>query len=131
MFKTCTKCKLKKEYTEFYKHKSRKDGYDDICKICKRKNLDKTKNCLSSYLVKLARQNNIDISVLKKIWMEQNGKCALSKFTMTHCDKFSIFNAKVIFIDDKLLLVCSKTKEMLNNLTFSQLCQFCEAIIGQ
>ena len=32
--KICTKCHIEKELSEFYKHKSGKDGIHPICKIC-------------------------------------------------------------------------------------------------
>lgn len=32
--KICTKCKEKKELGEFNKNKSRKDGYNNICRVC-------------------------------------------------------------------------------------------------
>ena len=32
--KTCTKCNVTKPYTEFYKHKGRKDGHNYWCKPC-------------------------------------------------------------------------------------------------
>jgi hypothetical protein len=32
--KTCTKCKLEKEKTEYYKHKNGKDGLNPVCKVC-------------------------------------------------------------------------------------------------
>lgn len=33
--KTCTRCKASKPYSEFPKHKGRKDGYNNLCKTCK------------------------------------------------------------------------------------------------
>ena len=32
--KTCSKCNVTKPYTEFYKHKGRKDGHNYWCKPC-------------------------------------------------------------------------------------------------
>lgn len=32
--KTCTKCKVEKQKTEFSKHKGRKDGFQSQCKLC-------------------------------------------------------------------------------------------------
>ena len=34
--KTCTVCKKEKQISEFNKNKGRKDGYNNICKICSR-----------------------------------------------------------------------------------------------
>ena len=42
--KVCTKCKMEKSLIEFYKDKSSKSGYRSSCKMCKiskRRNLDK------------------------------------------------------------------------------------------
>lgn len=33
--KTCYKCKIEKSFSEFAKNKSRKDGYNGMCKSCK------------------------------------------------------------------------------------------------
>lgn len=33
--KKCTICKIEKPYSEFHKNKSRKDGFNNVCKICK------------------------------------------------------------------------------------------------
>lgn len=37
--KTCSKCKIEKEYSEFHTDKSKKDGYRYECKVCKREQL--------------------------------------------------------------------------------------------
>lgn len=37
MSKICCRCKENKPFSEFTKNKSTKDGYQDLCKICKRK----------------------------------------------------------------------------------------------
>lgn len=43
MLKQCSKCKSKKEITQFYKNKSHKDGYDNYCKICSKEYKSKSK----------------------------------------------------------------------------------------
>jgi 5-methylcytosine-specific restriction endonuclease McrA len=37
MGKICTKCKQKKQTTEYYKHKNGRDGLNPVCKICWKK----------------------------------------------------------------------------------------------
>ena len=37
MGKICTKCKIEKEKTEYYKHKNGKDGLNPVCKVCWKK----------------------------------------------------------------------------------------------
>lgn len=44
MKKTCTKCKNEKEKEEFNKNKTKKDGYQNICKICSREKSKKFYN---------------------------------------------------------------------------------------
>jgi len=34
--KTCIKCFIEKDFTCFHKHKSRKDGYREVCKVCRK-----------------------------------------------------------------------------------------------
>jgi hypothetical protein len=34
--KTCNKCNIEKELSEFYKHPKNKDGLDDRCKLCRK-----------------------------------------------------------------------------------------------
>ena len=41
MVKVCTKCKVDKELTEFYKQKSTKDGLFSQCKSCEKEGLKK------------------------------------------------------------------------------------------
>ena len=41
--KTCTKCKERKLLSEFYKDKTSKDGYNSICKACRKKLYGKKK----------------------------------------------------------------------------------------
>lgn len=46
--KTCTKCNQSKPYSEFPKHRGRRDGYNNLCKSCKRgdyyKNADRERS---------------------------------------------------------------------------------------
>lgn len=39
MCKVCTKCKVEKDVTEFYKNKRQKDGLDFYCKECRNKQI--------------------------------------------------------------------------------------------
>ena len=41
--KICNKCKIEKDFSEFYKNKTTKDGYRNDCILCK-KEYDKTNN---------------------------------------------------------------------------------------
>lgn len=57
MAKICYKCGIEKDVGEFYKNRSRKDGLDHYCKVCKRnkmKEYKKTPQCkkyMKRYLV--------------------------------------------------------------------------------
>ena len=74
--KICIKCNIEKEYFDFYKNKSNKDGYGGKCKDCTKidvkayrdNNLDKAKKAVNDY-----RSRNLEKSVeYSKIWREEN-----------------------------------------------------------
>ena len=50
--KNCNHCKIEKPFTEFYKHKKRKDGHGDWCIKCNLKYSNRrdvfTKRCFAS-----------------------------------------------------------------------------------
>ena len=82
--KQCTKCKIKKELTEFYKNKSNKDGLCCECKSCQkeyqkvyRKEYHKEYRKKNKEKIKEYRENNKDKSkkyqkVYRKIYYEKN-----------------------------------------------------------
>jgi len=47
--KICTKCKIEKSLSEFYKDKQKKDGLTSICKICHKKYYKDNFNSISDY----------------------------------------------------------------------------------
>lgn len=59
--KTCTKCKILKLMINFYKDRSKKDGYRCICKTCTSKNG-----------VKYRRNNKEKIKVVQAKWYKKN-----------------------------------------------------------
>jgi hypothetical protein len=64
--KTCSKCNKEKNYLEFYKNKSRKDGYSVDCKLCRKEYYKNSKNVRIEYLQK--NKNRI------KEWRSNNNK---------------------------------------------------------
>ncbi len=56
--KTCYRCNVDKDISEFHKHKSRKDGLSDVCKICA--NID-------SKMRRRVRISKEKIEILKKV----------------------------------------------------------------
>lgn len=74
MTKKCSKCKKDKELTEFHKNKSRKDGYQHICKECRiiyiHENYIKNKKAYFNRNKKTRNKNK------KLIWnIKLNSKC--------------------------------------------------------
>ncbi len=43
--KVCSKCKIKKDESEFYKHKNKKDGLKNLCKECSYQNKESKEFC--------------------------------------------------------------------------------------
>jgi hypothetical protein len=75
--KTCSKCKIEKNFEEFVKHKSSKDGFFNQCKVCKKeyniKNKEKISETVKKYyqlnkdkIKKYQLNNNIRIKEYKK-----------------------------------------------------------------
>ena len=75
IMKVCTKCGEEKDYSEFHKHKTSKDGYRTICKEC-RKQADKLYyNENSSHIrqrVKEFRGKNKNYLITNKKYRENN-----------------------------------------------------------
>jgi len=59
--KTCTKCNIEKEYSDFYKFNRSKDGYTSHCKECRKKEVKKYRE-----------ENKEKISVGLKLWRHKN-----------------------------------------------------------
>jgi hypothetical protein len=70
--KKCSTCKKEKEFFEFNKNKSQKDGYENLCRLCKKNYYDLNKiNILKSkkeYHIK----NKESISIIKKEYTKNN-----------------------------------------------------------
>ena len=69
MTKRCCKCKGVKEKSEFYKDSSRKDGYDNRCKPCRKElNREYSKNNRETILEKKRKyhKNNRETILEKK-----------------------------------------------------------------
>lgn len=74
--KTCIKCEIEKEYSEFHKYKQSKDGYRYVCKICRKeekkeyylKNYDKISVYNTEYW--LSNKDRITPRVIK--WRKDN-----------------------------------------------------------
>lgn len=88
--KVCKLCNLPKK---FYKNKSSKDGLQTYCIDCQKKKISKSKSKLENFckiiLEKFKKKHknikiNITISDLIKKYKEQNGKCFITKHSLTH-----------------------------------------------
>lgn len=59
--KTCTKCNIEKPFTEFSKHKYRKEGLQSACKKCR-----------AEYQKKYYQENKEIVAETNKKWLEKN-----------------------------------------------------------
>lgn len=66
--KICTKCKIEKELSEFYKKKDRKYGVTSNCKIC-----------VNKYGKEYRKNNQKKISELQKEWYKKNQEQIIEK----------------------------------------------------
>ena len=90
MYKKCSKCKEDKLFSEFSKNKTKKDGYQDDCKVCKK-----------SYLIEYRINNKDKILESQRIYQEKYKEINKHKIAEFHKkyqqnnkDKFNFTNAK-------------------------------------
>lgn len=64
MGKICTKCKIEKPTTQYYKHKNGKDGLNPVCKICWKEStkLFETSNPRKNYRKERYKNNKKEIT---------------------------------------------------------------------
>eukprot|EP00919_Chromeraceae_sp_WS-2016_P003063 GHVR01007452.1.p1 GENE.GHVR01007452.1~~GHVR01007452.1.p1 ORF type:complete len:147 (+),score=16.92 GHVR01007452.1:994-1434(+) len=72
--KTCTDCKIEKEYSFFNKNKARKDGLSHVCRECGKR---RSKNAYSKYTekakIRRLRNRQVKIEFLRNI--KSNSSC--------------------------------------------------------
>lgn len=81
--KTCTKCKESKSLTEYYKHKTNKDGVAGSCKTCQLNQHKKYYEENREYRISVSRARNynnrygLEIEEYNKMLTKQEFKCAI------------------------------------------------------
>jgi hypothetical protein len=111
--KKCIKCKIEKDYSEFYIAKANKDGLSGTCKTCKKyqvllyreANLDLVKQKVNNY-----REANLEKSKeYNKRWREENKEYKRQK------DKeYQILNSDKIKVNRRNLYLKNKETELSN-----------------
>ena len=76
--KTCSKCKIEKDYLEFSKSKTTKDGYQYKCRSCEKQYRQNNKDDIKKYLKEYYESNKEYISKKKKEY-EKTNKEIISK----------------------------------------------------
>lgn len=74
MTKICVRCKIEKDINEFYKRKSRKDGFNPYCKECHKIYYEKNKERISEKHKIYYGKNKENILKNKKIYRLNNNK---------------------------------------------------------
>jgi hypothetical protein len=77
ILKRCEHCKQKKELECFNKNKSRKDGYADCCKNCRKEENKKYYKPRKETLKKRLSKHNITPEVYNDMFDKQEGKCPI------------------------------------------------------
>jgi hypothetical protein len=75
--KICTRCKDKKELSEFYKSPGSKDGYRIYCKTCYSKLRKRTYNFQKAKKLFLKSKYKITLEELEVLFLKQKKKCAI------------------------------------------------------
>lgn len=89
--KKCTKCGTEKALSEFHKHKKTKDGYNWICKDCKRvqaKNYrEKNKDFVAQRKKEYYEKNILSIKAKRKVYREINREKINNQKRLSHNKK--------------------------------------------
>lgn len=114
--KLCSKCNIEKSKSDFYKDKSKKDGYKTHCIQCNREYFEENKKSLLDSSKNYYLNNKDKISKTKKLYREKN-KNHLSEYRK----KYYVENinrhketSKSNYLKNKKKIL-SKYKERLNN----------------
>ncbi len=118
--RVCTKCKIRKLFSEFYSHSTGKYKLSSICKECdsltckawKAKNKERAAHSKREYNLK--RRYGIDIEFYEYLLKSQGGKCAICDNTLGTNDGHRLA------VDH-----CHKTKKVRG-----LLCKVCNNAIG-
>lgn len=153
--KLCVKCKKEKDVKNFDKDKSQKDGLQSYCKICRREISRVWASTLDGFIKKIlcdlkiqCKKNkiftNLTVENVKKLYYEQECKCALTGLSLTHtayskidCNNISeFFNLSIDRINvsgdwtiDNIQLIGSMIKKMKGNLTNDKFIEMCKIIL--
>lgn len=146
--KTCSKCKIEKELTEFYFNKKR-DSFEASCKPCRQKSVEKylenndnLKHIFYSRVSNIKARINYELEddfrdYLIELWNKQNGKCFYSGVDMILKGYGkNINNAMTIdrvdssrgYVKGNVVLCCSIINKMKQNLTIEELINWCDLI---
>jgi len=153
--KICVKCKEEQYVKNFDKDKSLKDGLQPYCKTCRREISRVWASTLDGFIKKsLCDLNvqckkskvfiNLKVEDIKKLYYEQECKCALTGLTLTHIayskmDSNNIsefFNLSIDRIDsfkdyttDNIQLIGSMIKKMKGNLSNDKFREICKMVL--
>jgi hypothetical protein len=70
--KKCSTCKVSKNLLDFNKNKSQKDGYENLCRLCKKNYYDLNKNSILKNKKEYHINNKEKISIIKKEYCKNN-----------------------------------------------------------
>ena len=100
MNKKCYKCKEDKDVSKFYKDKTRRDGYNNICKECSfSKQKDYTYRKLNNIQhIKIKRPIS-KLKVIRKI--KEDLSCCICKEDYVHCLEFHHIDIKNNILKEK------------------------------
>ena len=153
--KLCAKCKEEKDVKNFDKDKSQKDGLQPYCKICRRVISKVWASTLDGFIKKILCDLNVQckkskifinlkVEDIKKLYYDQECKCALTGLLLTHMayskiDSNNISEFLNLSIDrintfenytiDNVQLIGSMIKKMKGNLSNDKFREMCKMVL--
>jgi hypothetical protein len=153
--KLCARCKEEQDVKKFDKDKSQKDGLQPYCKICRREISRIWASTLDGFIKKIlcdlnaqCKKNkictNLTVENIKKLYYEQECKCALTGLPLTNIaygktdcnDITEFFNLSIDrinrledYVIGNIQLIGSMIKKMKGNLSNDKFREMCKIIL--
>lgn len=110
--KKCNKCNLEKEYVLFYKDKTKKDGYMNYCKSCKKNYENQNKEIILENKKIYYSKNKDSMSIKNKKYYSENKENILEnsrKYYLENKERYLVYQKNYYFLNKEKIQNYKKT----------------------